>query len=150
MIDNLDNERVFEELQEGDYGNHPRDVVEDTLEEGAPADYEDTGELLTDISTAAQRIKAQDTRSRATDLVGEYCSELSLSNEASTRGERILDNLDEETYSNHEADAVAGASTHLSSLFVNEKVTMEAVNEVGEIGYNRLRNAVMDIESQIT
>lgn len=150
MIDKLDNERVLDELKGEEYGNHPKDVVKDALEKGASANYENTGELLTDISTAAQRIKAQDTKSRATELVEEYCENLNLSNEASTFGETIIDYLDEETYSTHEADAVAGASTYLSSLFSNEKITMEEVKMVEQIGDNRFRNAYEDVRRQVT
>lgn len=152
MIEDLDYNKIIEELQEDDYGNHSIDAdeLDEIINEGASAEYENTRELLTDISTAAKRIKLQDTRERASDLVEEYCSELNLSNEASTFGGVILDYLNEETYSSHEADAVAGASTYVSSLFTNEKVIIDEVERAGEIGNSRFRSAYEDVKNQVT
>jgi transcription initiation factor TFIIIB Brf1 subunit/transcription initiation factor TFIIB len=154
MVQDLENERIQKELQDGDCGDHPRDVVEDTLEEGAPVDYEDTGELLTDISAAAQKIEErddiEDTRDRAPGLVEEFCSELHLTDQALNHGKTILDNLNQETYSKHEADAIAGASTYVSTLFTNEKVTTDEIVEVGGIENYRLTEANNEIRSQVT
>lgn len=152
MIEDVENERVLEELQDGEYGTHSidSDELEDIIKNGASAEYEDTGELLTDISTAAQRIEMRDTRERSSDLVEEYCSKLNLSNKANQYGETILDYLNEETILDHEEDALAGASTYVSSLFTNEKVTMDEVERVVGIGNSRFRSAYEDVKSQVT
>jgi transcription initiation factor TFIIIB Brf1 subunit/transcription initiation factor TFIIB len=141
MVMDVENDRISEELQNEYYRNHPGDVVDDTLKRGASDEYEHTGELLRDISTAAQRIKARDT-------VEEIRLELNL-NEASERARRIVNDLDRETYSIYEADAVGGASTYWGAQLTNQKVTQDEIRQAGNIGKAEFRTAYNKVQNHL-
>ena len=148
----VDSSRVLEELNGEEYGNHPEEVIETTLEEGVPQEYSDSGKLLNDLVTATEEVLAEDTREEAEEFVEEYTDALNLTEEASSFGIKILNYLDEESdriYADHDAESIAGASTQIGSLFVNEKVTKTAAIHVADTSEHSFNGAYDEIYGKI-
>lgn len=152
-LEGLEDGEIIEELNDKEYGDHPPSIVITTLEEGPPEDYPNKAGLLTDLSNVedslSNTVDVQSDREEAEDFVQEYCSELELSEEASLLGTNIVEYLDEETYENHNPNAIAGASTHISSKLVNEAVLQKDVADAASISTHYLRDAYADVEEQI-